>query len=512
MDLELKKESYAFYNTGFDLPGMREETAEAIVPDALPDILRIVGCQGTAMINSREIKDGRIHMKGSVKTFVLYVPEDGEGLAQLEVNLPYMQVFEVHGEGEGVLFCLAEVQSIDCRAINPRKVLVRATVRLQARSLEKKVFSLCAGLRGKPDETSNVQMLRETRSARLPVAVKTKSFTVTDETEIPSTRPAVREVLNWTCRPAVVEYNIIGRKIVLKGNLQFKTLCRGLESFNEVFEMNFDLPFSQIIEVDGMEEGAECFIQFQLEELHLSPGTNSEGRILEVYAGLEAQVALYSVEKLETVSDLYSTTMNSTVDIRPYVFTSLNERTVRRQTVRDSMETEEPVRLIRDMDVLFDAISLTAGDGFVRLETTADCKVLYDAEDGGVYQASKKIPVALRLDTSGEVVPYARVYPAAEAFSVGASGGVEIRFDACFDVELTQREQIRSVASATLEEYGEHPPIRPSVVLKYPNGGESLWSMAKRYNTTEGDIRAANGLEATQKPDVNTLLLIPKRR
>jgi hypothetical protein len=36
--------------------------------------------------------------------------------------------------------------------------------------------------------------------------------------------------------------------------------------------------------------------------------------------------------------------------------------------------------------------------------------------------------------------------------------------------------------------------------------------MAKRYNTTEDDIRSANGIERDDAPNPAKLLLIPKRR
>ena len=38
------------------MTGTREEMYDAIVPDALPDILRIVESHGVAMINTREMR------------------------------------------------------------------------------------------------------------------------------------------------------------------------------------------------------------------------------------------------------------------------------------------------------------------------------------------------------------------------------------------------------------------------------------------------------------------------
>ena len=237
MDLELKKESYVFYDTGFNMAGTREETYDAIVPDALPDILRIVESHGVALVGSKEQRDGRLVVAGSVRTSVMYVPESGNGLEHIELTVPFSHTFDLHADQGGTLLCGAEVQSIDSRPINPRKILVRASVRVTARSMEQKSFAVCTGVGGKEKEDANVQLLKQTASVRLPCSVKTKDFTVSDEIEIPSTKPAVKEILKWNCRPVAGDYNVIGRKVVFKGQLLMKMLCKGRGAGDEIFEM-----------------------------------------------------------------------------------------------------------------------------------------------------------------------------------------------------------------------------------------------------------------------------------
>ena len=184
----------------------------------------------------------------------------------------------------------------------------------------------------------------------------------------------------------------------------------------------------------------------------------------------------------------------------------------KRQTIRDTVETDTPVRYVLDMEVLFEEPTVSREQGFIRAETTADVRILYVAEDGGIYHASRRLPVSVRSEAPDGSGCRVRVTSASEAFSAAAISGAEVRFDACFDLEATRRRNIFAVHSARLEPYGEDAPLRPSVVLKYPQRGESLWSMAKRYNSAEADIRAANDLEPGDEPNPDELLLIPKRR
>ena len=204
--------------------------------------------------------------------------------------------------------------------------------------------------------------------------------------------------------------------------------------------------------------------------------------------------------------------MKSTVETHPYAFTELIDRTTKRMTVRDTVETNLPVKYVQDMEVFFDGVTASRDGNSMKLDTSADVNILFVAEDGGIYTASKKLPVALRLEAPEKCDCRVRVTPAAEAFSAAATSGAEVRFDACFELELSRKSSIAAVSAVKLEAYEANAPLRPSVVLKYPAEGESLWSMAKRYNTTEDDIRAANDLEGDRTPDSSKLLLIPKRR
>jgi len=510
MELELNKESYVFYDTGLNVTGTREEMYDAIVPDALPDILRIVETHGVAMIGSKEIRDGRLTVTGVVRASVIYVPETGEGLEHLALTIPFSNVFDVQVERGGVLLCNADVQSIDSRTINPRKILVRVSVRVGVRCMEQKSFSLCAGVNSKGRE--DVQLLKQSHMAKLPCAVKTKSFTVNDELEMPSSKPAASEILKWSCKATAGDYNIIGRKAVFKGTLALKLLCKSRSESDEIFDTAVELPFSQIVEADGLEEGAECTIDLQPEDIKVALIEESDGRLLSVNASLEAQVAAYAPKRLETIADLYSTSMKSSVDVRPYAFTELVDITSKRQTIRDTVETDTPVRYVLDMEVLFDEASVSREGNMVRVDVNADVNVLYVAEDGGTFHAWRRLPISVRTEAPEGCGCRVKVTSASEAFSAAAVSGAEIRFDACFELEITLRKSVFAVHSAKLEPYGEDAPVRPSVVLKYPNKGESLWSMAKRYNATVDDIRAANGLDRDAVPDPDELLLIPKRR
>ena len=67
MELELKKACFDAYEAAGELTLTQEETAETIVPDYCPDIARIIETTGKVFLHSREMRDGRAEISGTIR-------------------------------------------------------------------------------------------------------------------------------------------------------------------------------------------------------------------------------------------------------------------------------------------------------------------------------------------------------------------------------------------------------------------------------------------------------------
>ena len=103
MELELKKAGFDTYEIGGELTLTQEETAETIVPDYCPDIARIIETTGKVFLHSREMRDGRAEISGTVRVTVLYTPEGEGGIRTLEFAMP----FTVETDGRSLPDCAA---------------------------------------------------------------------------------------------------------------------------------------------------------------------------------------------------------------------------------------------------------------------------------------------------------------------------------------------------------------------------------------------------------------------
>ena len=103
MELELKKEGFNAFETGGELTLTQEETTETIVPDYCPDIARIIETDGKIYLHSREIRDGKAEVSGTVRVTVLYTPDGESGIRTLEFAMP----FTAESDGRAMPDCVA---------------------------------------------------------------------------------------------------------------------------------------------------------------------------------------------------------------------------------------------------------------------------------------------------------------------------------------------------------------------------------------------------------------------
>ena len=98
MELEFELDSFRYYDKLADMTLCQEETLESIVPDACPDILRIVDVWGESEVGEKYVKENYAIVSGNIRAVILYQPEAGDFLGHIEVvaksTEPVAQRFE----------------------------------------------------------------------------------------------------------------------------------------------------------------------------------------------------------------------------------------------------------------------------------------------------------------------------------------------------------------------------------------------------------------------------------
>ena len=497
MELEFDRDVIHCWEIAADGTLCQEETLETIVPDACPDILRIVAVCGQATLNGKQAREGAAAVSGSVRAVLLYQPEEGGGLRRMEAALPFSAQMEAPGLTEqGQVHACVRLRGAEARALNPRKVLLRADLAVDVTALQPRERVCCQGVLD-PEAHGVQQRMTEQESYQLE-AVQEKPFTFSEQVRLNVGQGEPVQLAACRAVPLCGESRLIGSKLIFKGA---GGLCTA----------EYELPFSQIMEVPGLGEGGECRMAVELTQLSCQPA-GEDGRTVEVVLDLLAQAQVWSRRPVTLLQDLYSTALQTQVEREEQVLWQLVEQSSRTQNVRELMETGALPRSVTDSWVSLGEIRRSREGDQLVLEGEARVTVLYLDENDALQALQRPLTVSCRLDAPEGARCCCRAACSGEVFAAPSAGGIEVRFAVDFQFLILRERHTTAVCGAVLGEprtRGEGD--QPSVVLRLASPGEGLWELAKAYGTTTEQIVQANGLEEGQLP-LGQMLLIPSAR
>ena len=511
MELELKKACLDAYETGGELVLTQEETAETIVPDYCPDIARIIASSGKVYIHSRELRDGRAEVSGTVRVTVLYTPEGTGGIRTLEFAMP----FTAESDGRSLAGCTcltaeSETEFLESRMLNPRKIFTHCKLVTRLTGYQKTQMTFCTDI--ETDAKLCVEKQQEQQHAILLTQVSEKDFTFTEEMNLSPGREGAAELLHSQIGSSVTETKIVGNKLILKGVFTVTVLYR--TAGGTYCSTAGELPFSQIMEVEGAGEDAAVSVQLQLTGTDLQiDGDDPEGRQIAVTLYLHATALLREARDLTLLHDLYSTAYETTYEAAPLSLNSFHETLNRRQTVREVLEIGVLAESILSLSAVCGPVSVSRERETALLRTSVTMRALYLDEGGVALLAERSVDVTCQVELPEDCRVTARAVCSEEMQGSLGDRGIEVRFPVDFRVEAVSQVKRICISSAKLDtEKIRDLTGAPSLVLRSLGRQESAWDLAKAYNTTIAAILAANQLETETEIPRETLLLIPRQR
>lgn len=474
-----------------------EQTQQLSLSDGMPDVGRVLGAWGQALLRGKEWLGSTVSCTGGMMVWVLYAPEDGSREQCLETWIPFQMKWELpEGTGEGDLRIRCLSRFVDARSVSARKILVRAGMGALAEAYAPMEGACCL-----PRQTEgDVQLLRREYPIRLPKEVGEKSFALDEELHLPESAPVMEKLIYCRMDPVLGDKKVLSGKTVFRGQAKVHTLYRSTEG--QLHSWDFSLPFSQFAELEA-EHSPEAQADISLMPTNLEVELDEEGR-LRCKAGLTAQYLITDRERISLIEDAYSPSRELTLQKQtlglPGILDSRREVLYAEQTL--------PVQgnLAADVCVLPDFPRQRRTEDGVTLEVPAAVQLLYYDQEGQLQGASSRWEGSHTLRAHGDTQFSAAVWPQEEAQVQLGAGEVTVKQELPLEVTAFAWEELPMVSGLELGEVRKPDPDRPGLILRRI-GEDRLWDVAKASHSTVEAIRQANGL--TEEPAPNQMLLIP---
>ena len=497
MEIQFQKSVFPCLKTVCRQYLSQEQTQELRVPEGMPDIGTVLTAWGQVVIRGKEWHASTAGVTGGVMVWVLYLPEDGSPVQQLEAWLPFQQTWDFpETTREGYLQVIPMLRSVDARTLSARKMMIRTSVGLLGHATVPEELELYM-----PDQLpEDVQVLQKTYPMRLPVEAGEKAFHLEENINVSGT--PMEKILRYWLNPSLSEMKVVADKLVIRGTASLGVLYGGPDG--QLHTLEYDLPFSQYTQLDrDYEADAQADVCFIVTALELELG---EDNTLNLKAGLTGQYTLFNTSVVEIPEDAYSLTRQikpqwDTVEI-PAILDSRTDTIMAQQNLQSDMMRIADVSFYPENPVLHrqeDAVEVTLAGAF---------HVLGYSPEGELQTATVRwenpLTVAAdeNVDIETTVLPLGRPSGTPGTGDVSLSGQMQMQMNTIFGKTMTQLTALETGDPAVPD------PDRPSLILRRA-GNDSLWEIAKMTGSTVADIQKANNLQS--EPEQAQMLLIPIR-
>ncbi len=469
-----------------------EETAEAIIPDSCPDITEILYTGGTCFLRGRELSEGGATVSVGVSAMVLTKPQGRDRPEVVEVYLPMTLHLEHSALRPGLISCAqAELRRVDSHMVNPRKVLVRATV-----AVTLQVYEDCREEHPTASALPGIQLLECREPVKLLTTMGEKNYTVEDSVGL--TPEGTGTVLaDYQVDIRHTDARLTGTRAVLKGNIYITVLY--LTDQGTLKSGQAQLPFSQYIDLGDCQETDELQLTSCLTGADVE--LNSEGG-LNVTLQMLSRAEVWAKREVRYLADLYAVGGEAQLERQNGTYESLLDRQyfpVVGRAALPGADGETP------------ALRCCPGElSHVRTGETTEFTLPVSVQViSGQNGELRGGTVRVSLQCATQAAPGCRFSGEITGLTATASPsgeGLDIKVSGTLCISTYGTTEITEIIGGEVTQQAPQGN-GPGLIIRRSGPGETLWTIAKQYGTTMDAIRQANGLDG--EPEENTLLLIP---
>ncbi len=224
---------------------------EILIPDYLPAVFKIVKTIVHKVVLQKQMQAGHLLIEGYFRIEVFYQGEDQQ-LCSVEQKVAFSRQQDIRC-AEDATVCLIELagetQYINCRAVSQHRLDLRGAYNLRAHVLGDRPLQLITALAegGIQQQQTVIPMLRLRAS-------REKQFTLEEAFSF-DREPLY--VLRTQSAVSIQEARFVAGKAVIKGEVNAEIVYRSEESA-QLCRQSLALPFHQVVELDGAQDGEEC--------------------------------------------------------------------------------------------------------------------------------------------------------------------------------------------------------------------------------------------------------------
>ena len=476
---------------------------DMIVPDSKPDILNTICTSGVVCIYKKEILEGKVKFEGSINTYIMYMADDSNDKVRgLTTNLDFIESIAIPNCRENMSCKLStNLKSIEAKVINGRKVGIKAALEVQINIYENEEVDVINDIQEKND----IQILKEDIKINSLLGVGDTKIYAKENINIDNI-DNLAEILKACVTICGKDTKISYNKILTKAEADIKIMY--LTEDNRINSVNSKIPIVGFIDMPNISEQNILDIDYEIKNIILKPNSAEEHSI---YVELEVLVTanVYEEKQINLIQDLYNPCENIEFNKKRITTITNKENRCETKQIREKINLEglEGKNII-DVDVI-PTIEKQNNIGNNICEGNLELIFILSNDELQVDKRIQKIPFNIETENIND-------NDGVNNIEISVLNSDFIVQDNMVDSDIELEVNAKSYRNSNIniidqiENTGEKEQEDYSVIMYIVKKGDTLWEIAKRFNTTVDEIVRVNGIENPDVLEVGQKIFIPR--
>ncbi|WP_099191705.1 DUF3794 and LysM peptidoglycan-binding domain-containing protein [Tepidibacter mesophilus] len=487
--------------------------SEILVPDTKDDVFEIVKADAYISLKKEELMQGKIILRGDLNYNTIYITQDKQ-VTNLSGKIDINEAVEKEDISPAMKSILqSNIEHIDCSIINERKIKLGCLINITGSLFSREKVDIIRDITGIDDiQTSKKEIYYDD------VIGIEKSETIVNEIINLGENQDISSVLSLNPKVFLKETRLSDNKVILGGVVELNPIVLNKEE--EMIKLRSNsVEFTQFIEVAGATQGMKQDSYMNLTDFKFNLKDDDSGKtnLVEIDATVSTKVKVSENIVKETLQDAYcpykdlkledkSFDLNKIVDFGEDDFI-INEVI---QNDRDDIEIKEILNVdsklfITDNFIIEEKMNI---EGIIHVD------ILYTPVEGlrPIYSMSEEIPFKQSIDLSNindSMKPYSNINIDSINYSI-QKNEIELKIKGKTRFEIV--EDLKSSFVINGEIIGDiDSSSRPSITIYIAKENDTLWDVAKRYNTTASEIAQTNDMNEEDSLKEGQYLIIEKK-
>lgn len=506
MSEEKKEVCEAAGRVGRDVTGeiiLCEAAGDYVLPDYQPEIRKVLAVRASLLPSGQYVGGERAEFGGRVMQEVLYTAEDGSLHA---VTLPADYSFTAPLPCESPVCVTADsmTEGTVCRLGGPRKLSLRTRLRNTVHILaEEDVTPEIRGM-GSEEDTASLEKLTGECASLSYATGDSGEFSLRDTVRLENSAEATRVVRNGG-NLLVSECRVREGGCLVRGEAWVRAL---LADEGAPYTVRTKIPFEQFVPIEGDLTGgtASAYGRVCLLDSTVAPGEEGAPGHLIFDLSAELEVTVVRPTLCHPTFDLYSTAYEMTCQRKTLPCTRLlgcvsGNYTVSGSRPRSECEAEDAA-FLADADGRVDIASVTVEHGRATVHGNVYVQAIFGTPptaDAPTALQAADLPVPFRIETDLRLPQGSSPRFDCHAELIAVRGRIEQNALAA-DCEIslilraTESSELNILSAAEPDCATPVAPCGESLLVCYPQEGDTLWSLAARYRVSRARLASENGL------------------